>query len=88
MVLTTGKKFTFTSRLGIIKQNLETSLKEDARYFVRLGKSAIINLRFVYRIDLQKQILELYDSATGNFFKLKVSKESLKSLKDFLRTEN
>jgi DNA-binding LytR/AlgR family response regulator len=87
MFLTTGKKFTFTSGLGQMKQHLETSLKEDARYFVRLGKSAIINLRFVYRIDLQNHILELYDPVTDKFFRLEVSKGALKKLKDFLRKE-
>jgi DNA-binding LytR/AlgR family response regulator len=88
MITTMGKKFTFTSGLGVIKSHLEASLKEDARYFVRLGKSAIINLRLVHQIDLQKQLLELYAPATGNFFRLKVSKESLKELKKFLIKEN
>jgi DNA-binding LytR/AlgR family response regulator len=71
-----------------MKTYLEQSLKDDVRHFVRLGKSAIVNLELVYRIDLLKHTLELYDPVTGNLFKLKVSKVSLKELKDFLTTNN
>ncbi|MDR1594170.1 MAG: LytTR family transcriptional regulator [Prevotellaceae bacterium] len=87
MFLTTGRKFTFTYGLSAMQKHLEESLKEDVRYFVRLGKSAIANLQFVYRIDLLKQILELYDPVNNKYFTLKVSKESLKSLKQFFKEE-
>ena len=60
---------------------LTQNLKEQASMFARLGKRFIINLTFVYHIDILKQKLLLSDGATFAYL-LPVSKEALKKLRD------
>lgn len=82
LYLTNGKELVFTFNLGTMLEYLVNTLKKDAGIFARIGKSVIINLNYVYQINLQNQTLQLYDSKSDTFFVLKdISKEALKALK-------
>ena len=61
--LTHGQKLSFTFSLQKMEQYLAEKLNEDAKIFARIGKSFIINLQYVYQIDIVKQKLHLLDPA-------------------------
>jgi two-component system LytT family response regulator len=88
LYLNNGQKLVFTFGLGTMKEYLETSMKEDAGIFARIGKSLIVNLNHIYKIDLLKQSLQLYDSVTQQTFTLSVAKSALKELKELYRKNN
>jgi len=79
--LTNGQKLVFTFSLQKMEQYLSEKLNEDAKIFARIGKSYIINLSYVYQIDIVKQKLHLLDPAAQKSFVLDVSKEALKNLR-------
>jgi len=79
--LTNGQKLVFTFSLQKMEQYLAEKLNEDAKNFARIGKSFIINLNYIYRIDMVKQKLHLFDPMTQKSFILDVSKEALKNLR-------
>lgn len=62
---------------------LSERLKEKAALFARVGKRHIINLNYIYHIHPQMQKLIMSDGETFAF-KLDVSKEALKELKNLL----
>lgn len=73
---------------GVVLMNLSQmqtvlteSLKEEASIFARIGKRFIINLNFVYHIEVLRQKLTLSDGEVFAY-QLPVSKEALKKLKD------
>jgi len=79
--LTNGQKLIFTFSLQKMEQYLSEKLKEDAKIFARIGKSYIINLSYIYQIDIVKQKLHLFDPNTQKSFILDISKEALKNLR-------
>lgn len=60
---------------------LSESLREDARMFARIGKRFIVNLNYVYQIDIAKQKLTLSDQDTF-YVQLPISKDALRKLRD------
>jgi DNA-binding LytR/AlgR family response regulator len=81
LYLNNGQKIVFTFSLGKMLQYLIDNLGENAKNFARIGKSYIINLGYLYQIDIVKQTLKLYDASNNKEFTLPVSKEALKNLK-------
>ena len=79
--LTNGQKLVFTFSLQKMEQYLSEKLNEDAKMFARIGKSYIINLNYVYQIDIVKQKLHLLDPVTSKSFVLEISKEALRNLR-------
>lgn len=71
---------TVGGNLSQMQRVLSESLKEDASIFARVGKRFIINLNFVYHIDIRKQRLVISDGQTFAF-QLPLSKESLRILR-------
>lgn len=73
--------------IGLSMANLQTyltdNLKEKARCFVRIGKSYIINVNYIHRINVLRQQLVLTDYRQA-LYQLDISKEALKKLKDVL----
>ena len=65
--------------LGDMEKVLEAQIIDAAKMFRRVGRKYIINLQYVYTIDVyeQKLILSDYDHFA---FQVKVSKEALKDL--------
>jgi len=76
-----GRLVTF--QLGQIERMIADQLPEKGQCFVRIGKSLIINLSYVYYINVTRQQLVLSDSTQGRYT-LSASREALKSLKELI----
>lgn len=76
-------KHTIGMTLAKMQELLTTSLGEKASRFVRIGKSHIVSMNYIHRIDIPKQTLILSDGHSFAF-KVSVSKEALRKLKDIL----
>lgn len=76
-------KGTVCMNLARMQEALSTQLKEKATRFARIGKSYIVNLNYVYSIQILKQRLVLSDQSTFAF-QVSISKEALKALRDLL----
>jgi len=70
-------------QLGKVEEEIDTQLGVDARLFVRIGKSYIINRNYIYHIKVQKKELVLSDMATFSYT-LSPSKEALRHLKEHI----
>lgn len=72
-----------TMNLSHTELALAEQLGDMAHRFVRIGKRYIVNLSYIYQIDVLRQCLTLSD---GESFvcQLSVSKEALKTLKALL----
>lgn len=79
-----GEAVTMTFQLHYFVEALE-KLKQN--FFVRVGKSLIVNKNFVYSINITNQDLKLMDHRMSQWFKLRASKEALKELKNILEQE-
>lgn len=80
-----GEKRTVTMQLGIIEELIHQKL-QNHEVFARIGKSLIVNLKFVSYINPAKKQLSLSDCHTFKF-NLEASKEALKKLKDYYENE-
>ena len=80
---TGGEMRMVTYQLGQVERMIAEQLPELSRHFVRIGKSLIVNLNYVYYIHVPKQQLILVDSQL-NRYSLSASKEALKALKDLI----
>lgn len=67
--------------LAQMQSLLSERLKEKASIFARIGKRYIVNLNFVYHIEVVRQRLVLSDGGTF-VYALTVSKEALRKLKE------
>lgn len=74
-----------TFQLGQIERMIAEQLPELSQNFVRIGKSLIINLNYVYYIHVPKQQLILVDNQ-HNRYTLSASKEALKALKELIES--
>jgi DNA-binding LytR/AlgR family response regulator len=83
-IVTVNKlKGTVGMNLGKMVVFLTTQLGPEAAIFMRLGKRFIINTRYIYQVNVQKQCLILSDY--DHFaFKIGVSKEALKKVKELM----
>lgn len=80
-VLSNKLKGVVLMNLSQMQTVLSESLKEEASIFARIGKRFIVNLNYVYHIEVLRQKLMLSD---GEMFayQLPISKEALKRLKE------
>lgn len=76
-------KHTVGMTLSKMQEVLTANLGEKASRFARIGKSYIISLNYINKIDIPRQLLVLSDGCTFAF-KINVSKEALRKLKDLL----
>ncbi|WP_077155140.1 LytTR family DNA-binding domain-containing protein [Bacteroides bouchesdurhonensis] len=81
IILTNKLRPTIGINLAQTEKLLNERLRERSRIFARIGKRYIINLNYVYQINVLKQRLVLSDY-TNFAFQLEVSKEALKKLKE------
>lgn len=83
IVIVNKQKVCITMNLSHTEEALATQLEKQAKHFMRIGKRYIVNMNFIYQIDIQKQILILSD--WKNFtFQMPVSKEALKAVKELV----
>ena len=69
--------------LGEMEKALATQIGDEAKHFMRIGKRFIINMQYVYSINVLKQqlILSDYDHFA---FQVSISKEALKKMKELM----
>lgn len=74
---------TIGMNLGEMEKSLAAQLGDDAKIFMRIGRGFIINLNYIYSINVLKQqlILSDYDHFA---FQLGVSKDALRKMKDLV----
>lgn len=69
--------------LGDMEKALAAQIGDEAKRFMRIGKRFIINMRYVYQINVLKQQLVLSDY--DHFaFQVSISKEALRKMKDLM----
>ncbi len=69
--------------LGEMEKAIADQIGDDAKVFMRIGKRFIINMRYVYSINVLKQQLVLSDY--DHFaFQVSISKDALKKMKELM----
>lgn len=77
------QKVCLTMNLSRTEETLSKQLTPEAHQFLRIGKRFVVNMNFIYQIDMQKQALILSDF--DHFvYQLPISKEALKRVKELL----
>ena len=69
--------------LGEMERTLAAQIGEESRHFMRIGKRFIINMQYIYSINVLKQqlILSDYDHFA---FQINISKDALKKMKELM----
>ena len=83
IVTANKQKVCVTMNLAHTEEALASQLGDTAKRFMRIGKRFIINMSYIYQVDIQKQVLMLSD-CEHFLFQLPVSKEALKSVKELV----
>jgi DNA-binding LytR/AlgR family response regulator len=83
IVTANKQKVCITLNLAHTEEALAAQLGSNARQFMRIGKRFIVNMNYIYQIDIQKQTLMLSDCERF-LFQMPVSKEALKTVKDLV----
>ncbi len=78
-----GRKRIVSFQLGQIEDMIGDQLGGEGSNFIRLGRGLIINLDFVYWVDVAKQALILSD-CNGCYHELSASREVLIKLKAYI----
>lgn len=78
-----NRKRIVSFQLGQIEDLIGDQLGDDGSNFIRLGRGLIINLDFVYWVDIAKQTLILSD-CEGCYHELTASREVLIKLKAYI----
>ena len=86
MVLHDKTEHVFTMNLAHCQQLIEEQLGKEAETFIRIGKQLIINKAYVFKININKQVLMMSDMSLNHTFTLSASKEALKQLKAYLES--
>lgn len=83
-IVTANKmKSCLTINLSHTEEALASQLGKDAKRFMRIGKRFIVNMSYIYQVDVLKQTLVLSD-ALHFVYQLPVSKEALKTVKELI----
>ena len=80
-----GKSALVSFQLGQVEDLIADQLGDGGGQFIRLGRGLIINILFVYRIDIATQELVLSD-CNGCYHELSASREVLIKLKAYMET--
>lgn len=83
IVTANKQKICVTLNLSHTEEALAKQLGSNANQFMRIGKRFIVNMNYIYQIDIQKQTLMLSD-CDHFLFQIPVSKEALKSVKELV----
>ena len=78
-----NRKRVVSFQLGQIEDMIGDQLGDEGSNFIRLGRGLIINLDFVYWVDVAKQVLILSD-CSGCYHELSASREVLIKLKAYI----
>ena len=83
IVTANKQKVCITMNLSHTEEALAAQLGENAKWFMRIGKRFIVNMNYIFQVDIQKQVLMLSDYEHF-LFQMPVSKEALKAVKDLV----
>ena len=83
IVTTNKQKACICMNLAHTEQALATQLGDNAKRFMRIGKSAIVNMQYIYQVDISKQHLLLSDFEHFTYA-VPVSKEALRAVKNLV----
>lgn len=83
IVTANKQKACLTMNLAHTEQAMASQLGESAKQFMRIGKRFIVNMGYIYQVDIQRQTLMLSD-CEHFLFQLPVSKEALKTVKELV----
>ena len=85
IVMVNKLKASVCMNLGEMEKVLAEQLKDESLHFMRIGKRFIINMQYVYSINVLKQqlILSDYDHFA---FQVSISKEALRAMKNLMLT--
>lgn len=83
IVLVNKVKASVCMNLSELQRLISESLRERASIFARVGKRFIINLGFIYQINVLRQMLVLTDGVHFAY-QLGISKEALRQLKNIM----
>ena len=83
IVMSNKLKATVGLSLSQMEKFLTESLREKARSFIRIGKSCILNVNHIVRIDVPRQFVIVTDYTQGGY-QISVSKEALRTLKTIM----
>lgn len=83
LVTANKQKVCLTLNLAHTEEALAKQLGDTAKQFMRVGKRFIINMNFIYQVDVLKQNLLLSD-CEHFLFQMPVSKEALKTVKELV----
>ena len=81
-----GEMRMISYQLGQVEKMIAAQLPDVTNTFVRIGRSLIINLNYVFYINLAKQQLILSDNQQGRYT-LNASREALVALKELIESE-
>lgn len=84
VLLYNGKKHTMTFQLHFFNETFQR-LKNN--FFVRVGRSLIVNKNYIYHINLTEQKMILTGGKLDCEYEVKASKDALKDLKAQLEDE-
>ena len=87
MVLHDKSEHVFTMNLAHCQQLIEDQLGKEAETFIRLGKQLIINREYIFKINVNRQVLVMADMALNHVFSLTASKEALRQLKTYMESK-
>ena len=83
MTTSNKQRVCLTMNLSHTEEVMVTQLGQIAKQFMRIGKRFVVNMNYIYQVDIQKQQLLLSD--WHHFiFQLPVSKEALKGIKELV----
>ena len=83
-IVTANKlKTCLTMNLSHTEEALAAQLGEQAMQFMRIGKRFIVNMKYIYQVDIQKQQLTLSDYNRFTY-QLPISKDALKAVKELV----
>ena len=83
IVTANKQKVCLTINLAHTEDALASQLGDNAKQFMRKGKRFIVNMNYIYQVDIQKQTLMLSDCERF-LFQMPVSKEALKTVKELV----
>jgi DNA-binding LytR/AlgR family response regulator len=83
IVTANNHKVCVTLNLAHTEEALASQLGDSAKQFMRIGKRFIVNMNYIYQVDIRKQILMLSD-CDHFLFQMPVSKEALKTVKELV----
>lgn len=85
VLLYNGKKHTMTFQLHFFE---ETFNRLKNNFFIRIGRSLIVNKNYIYLINITEQKMILTGGKLNGEYEVKASKDALKDIKAQLENDN